>query len=100
MNSSEDIVDFLQEVVDTISSSLSPAFPEIEKMQNETVSILSHEVARYLDFIKEHTKASNKSELIPPLIAAEFPQLRKIPKQELEGVKNLGRIDGKTAFSW
>ncbi|CAG7721799.1 unnamed protein product [Allacma fusca] len=100
VKSSVEIVDFLQEIVETISLTLSGAYPEVDKMQKETVSILAYEVMRYLDFLKSHEKFKGQSHIIPPLLAADFPSLLKVPKGEIEGVRNLKKIDGKTACSW
>ena len=100
VKSSVEIVDFLHEIIDTISTSLSSAFPEVESSKNETVSIVALEVLRYLDILKSIANTKNLHPDIPPLLLAGFPNLNKLSINDIEKVKTAGKIDGKTAYVW
>jgi hypothetical protein len=95
-----EIVDFLHEIVDTVSMTLAGAFPEVETTKDETISILAVEVLRYLDILKTIANSKDSNPLLPPLLLAGFPNLKNLPKSEIEKVKTDGKIDGNTAFIW
>ena len=97
MDSEDEVGDFLEEVFDTISASLSHVYPEIEKMKDETMDILDNEVHR---FILSRKSKSAHHDLLPHLLTADFPALARIKKADIEMVKACGIVDGKTAFKW
>jgi len=97
VESEAEIADFLTEVVDVVSATISHVYPEIDKMKEETMEILELEVHRFL------TSRRNKSTFhasLPQLLTVDFPQLARITPSDIDMVKSNGTVDGQTAFKW
>jgi len=93
----DQVGDFLDEIVDTIASSLSYVYPEIDKMRDETMDILDNEVHRYISARKSK---STYHEILPSLLTVDYPALVRIRNADIDKVQNAGVVDGKTAFRW
>jgi hypothetical protein len=97
LKSSRDLSSFLNESVNSVVSTLSKVYPQMEQMKPEIGEILAFEVDRYLDANKNNI---NVSDLIPNLLVMDFPSLGRIQKSDLEKVKAAGILDGPQAFKW
>lgn len=93
-------VDLFEAVLNSVAGTLCSAYPEVLKSKGETLAILTTETRRYLEILELQSKSKVKSKWIPTLVAANYPNLTKLPEAEIEKVKSAGSVDGKTAFFW